>query len=437
MVSVFLFFYIVSYIDRTVLTMLVSPIQRDLRISDLQFSLLLGPGFGLFYVICGIPMGWLVDRGSRRWITTIGVGVWGLATAFSGLASGFGHLLASRVGVAIGEAALTPSAHAMIADEFPREKMSTAMSVYTAGSAIGGGIAMIAGGLVVQFSATTGGVDLPFLGHVRGWQMTFLLLGLFTVVAAPLALLMRENSRDVGAAAHGTTATGLIGLMRQHPALFIGAPIAFGLINSISQAYNSWIPTFMVRQFGWAIGKVGLFSGLQHLIAGGLGFVVAAMIVDRFYARGYYRAHTIYPIVSLIISVPLAIWGFNCGNPWLFLFLNAPFYLLSYGWIGYAGAALQFFTPRHLRGQVAAMLLVAAAIVGQGIGAPLTAWFTDVVFHDKGALHLSLSAITVILATISILIFIAVSKSLKKLHNASEAVARDVAYAPESQPESV
>jgi MFS family permease len=70
---VLLLAYILSFIDRNVLAMLVGPIRQEFAISDFQFSILHGWAFTLFYIFLGLPIGWLADRYSRKWIITSGV----------------------------------------------------------------------------------------------------------------------------------------------------------------------------------------------------------------------------------------------------------------------------------------------------------------------------------------------------------------------------
>ena len=65
--------YILSYLDRWVLSLLVELIKADLGLTDTQMGLLLGPAFALFYAVMGIPLGWMADRYSRR--TLIGIGI--------------------------------------------------------------------------------------------------------------------------------------------------------------------------------------------------------------------------------------------------------------------------------------------------------------------------------------------------------------------------
>ena len=104
-VGVLMLAYTFSFIDRSILSLLVVPIRRDLGISDTQFSLLHGLAFALFYTALGIPIARLADRYSRRWIITLGILVWSLATAACGLARNFAELFGARVAVGVGEAA--------------------------------------------------------------------------------------------------------------------------------------------------------------------------------------------------------------------------------------------------------------------------------------------------------------------------------------------
>lgn len=58
--------YILSFVDRMIIGLLVEPIKRDLQITDTQVSLLQGLAFALFFAIAAIPIGRLVDRVHRR-----------------------------------------------------------------------------------------------------------------------------------------------------------------------------------------------------------------------------------------------------------------------------------------------------------------------------------------------------------------------------------
>ena len=95
-VAVLMFAYIVSYVDRSILTLLIEPIKRDIGVSDTQVSLLHGFAFALFYTLMGFPIGRLADRRHRVGIIAIGVALWSAMTALCGIARTFTHLFLAR-----------------------------------------------------------------------------------------------------------------------------------------------------------------------------------------------------------------------------------------------------------------------------------------------------------------------------------------------------
>ena len=141
--------YIFSIMDRQILTLLVGPIQKSLGVNDTMMGLLHGFTFAAFYAIMGLPISRLIDRGNRPVIIAVGIALWSLATAASGLATDFWHLLVARTGVAVGEAVLIPGAVSLLADLFSADKRGRAMGVFGAGGPLGAGIGLLAGGLLL------------------------------------------------------------------------------------------------------------------------------------------------------------------------------------------------------------------------------------------------------------------------------------------------
>ena len=113
------FTYIVSFVDRTILGLLIEPIKAELSLNDTQIGLVQGMAFGVFYAVMGLPLGWLADRTSRRGLIAVGAALWCAATAACGLASTFFQLFLARIAVGVGEAALSPAAMSIISDSFP------------------------------------------------------------------------------------------------------------------------------------------------------------------------------------------------------------------------------------------------------------------------------------------------------------------------------
>ena len=115
----------------------------------------------------GIPIGRLADKYNRRTIIVWGIAIWSCMTAVCGITKGYWQLFAARVGVGVGEAALSPAAYSMIADLFPAQKLGRALSVYTTGAFVGAGLAFSIGGTAIA-AITTSLPEAPDSG--RNWN---------------------------------------------------------------------------------------------------------------------------------------------------------------------------------------------------------------------------------------------------------------------------
>src|SRR3990167_7204618 len=140
---------LLSQLDRQLPALLVRPLRKEFGISDTAFSLLQGYAFAVFYTLAGLPLGRLVDRGSRRNLIFVGLLFWSAATALFAFGQTYTHLLLARVGVGIGEAVLAPAAYSLIADFVAPRRRGRALAVYYVSIAIGSGGAPPLGGGVV------------------------------------------------------------------------------------------------------------------------------------------------------------------------------------------------------------------------------------------------------------------------------------------------
>ncbi|HEY5711611.1 MAG TPA: MFS transporter, partial [Allosphingosinicella sp.] len=187
--------YIINFVDRQIISILAQDIKSDLNLEDAQIGFLYGTAFAVFYALFGIPLGRLADSWYRGRLIAIGLGLWSSMTALSGFATSFSMLATARIGVGIGEASASPAAYSMISDYFPKEKRATALSIYSAGLYIGGGLSLPLGGLVSSKwnAAFPIAADAP-LGLV-GWQAAFLAVGLPGLLLALWVLTLREPQR--------------------------------------------------------------------------------------------------------------------------------------------------------------------------------------------------------------------------------------------------
>jgi MFS family permease len=193
--SVLVLVYALNFIDRQILSILAEDIKRDLKLQDAQIGFLYGTAFAVFYALFGIPLGRLADSWYRGRLMAIGLALWSSMTALSGFASSFTMLAVARIGVGIGEASASPAAYSMISDYFPKEQRATALSIYSSGLYIGGGLSLPIGGLILSRwnLAYPNPADAP-LG-LSGWQAAFLGVGLPGLLLALWVLSLREPQR--------------------------------------------------------------------------------------------------------------------------------------------------------------------------------------------------------------------------------------------------
>src|SRR3954469_13254339 len=156
--------YMLSYMDRQILGLLVGPIRQDLGITDVEISLLQGLSFALLYGLGSLPAGRLADSHNRTILIAVGVCFWSVMTGACGFARSFGGLFIARAGVGIGESVLSPAAYSMLADAYPPRALPRAMAGFTVGGILGAGLGFVVGGLVVGFVSHGTMLALPILG---------------------------------------------------------------------------------------------------------------------------------------------------------------------------------------------------------------------------------------------------------------------------------
>ncbi|MEN0105285.1 MAG: MFS transporter [Pseudomonas sp.] len=416
-VTILMVAYVLSFIDRQILNLLVGPIRRDLVISDTQMSLLMGLSFALFYTVCGIPLGRLADTKSRRGLIAIGVLFWSAMTAACGMAKLYWQFLLCRIGVGVGEAALSPAAYSLIADSFPSERRATAISVYSMGVYLGSGLAFLLGGLVIKFASAQGDVVLPVFGEVRPWQLIFLLLGAAGVLFTLLMLAVKEPARRGVGAGVAVPLSEVGRYIKTNRTTVLCHNFGFAGLAFAGYGSAAWIPTFYVRTYGWDAGHVGVVYGSIVAVFGCLGIVFGGRLADWMRKRGRTDANMRVGLIAAlgalpcVLAFPLATSGniasvFMC--PAVF-FLSMPF--------GVAPAAIQDIMPNSMRGQASAIYLFVITLIGLGIGPTAVALVTDYVFGNDNALQYSLLIVTTIAVLFSVVLL---AKGLKPYRESVE-----------------
>jgi MFS family permease len=390
--------YTFSFIDRQILTLLVGPIRETLKISDFQLSLLHGFAFALFYSILGIPIGRLVDSRRRTTIIAAGIAVWSIMTAVCGLAQNFVQLFVARIGVGVGEAALSPGAYSMISDEFPPPQRPRALSLYISAAYVGAGIATIAGGALIAMMPA---VTLPFVGRLEPWQGLFMLVGLPGLLVAVWVMTLREpirtGVRSTIQPSFGEVVHYLIERRGAYGLLIVG----YALSGVVWNGTIAWIPTYFIRHFGWTAPEISLPYGLITMASGISGILLGGTIATRLRRSGRLDSNILVGLIALALSLPAGIAATFANSPTLALTLFGLFLFgCAMPWGG-AAAAVQEITPNQMRGQLSAVYLFFLSLVGMGVGPTVVAYFTDNLFKSDAAIGNSIALTIAIAAPVS------------------------------------
>lgn len=400
-VGVLVVAYTFSFIDRQILSLLVQPIKRDLGISDTGMSLLQGFAFAIFYTLMGLPIGRMVDKQKRVTIIAIGVFVWSVMTALCGTAKSFWQLFVYRMGVGVGEAALSPAAYSMLSDYFRPERMGFALGVYSMGIYIGAGLALVIGAEVIALVSGTGTTVVPVFGEIYPWQIVFFTVGLPGILVAAWVYTLREPERrghmrkernadgvEVNAA---VPLPEVLAYMRRNRVTIMCHHMSYALVAMTGYGIAAWIPTFFIRTHEWTAVDAGRWYGWIIVIFGTFGVISGGFAGDFLTSRGIRNGRLLVIAVISLVAVPFAAAYPLVENPyWALAWLAAATYLSSFA-AGAGPAAIQELMPNQMRGFASAFMIFVVTIFGLGLGPTVIALATDYYYADEQMLRYSLA----------------------------------------------
>jgi MFS family permease len=401
-----------AILDRQVMTVLVQPIRHDLKISDLQFGLLQGVAFGVFYAVLGVPIAYFADRGDRRKLIAAGLVVWSVMTIAGGLAGSFTMLFVFRMFVGIGEASFNPAAYSLIGDSFPPRRLSRAMGLMAGAFVMSTGLSVFVTGWLAAWLAAHPPTFAPLAG-LAPWRLTILAIAL---PAPLLGLLLLATTREPPRLGDGAGAAPplravwaeLVGRRGLLLLVILGVAASNVHIN----AQLSWFPAYLIRRFGYSIRQVGLEFGGITLLAGLLGPLLGGLAADALHRRLGVKA----PVVILIFvtcgafvqaAAPLAptaqaaILAFGLG------------YMVLTASMGLAPALIQMVCSQRVRGRMSGIYIAASNLAGLGLGPVLVPLLAQRLGGGAVGLGHAISLASTLMLLIALALFLAAFLTLR------------------------
>lgn len=395
--------YVVSYVDRLILTLLVEPIQADMPVSDVQIGLLIGPAFAILFAVVGIPVAWMVDRGNRVRLLVAGVLIWSACTAGAGFSRSFEQLFVFRMGLAVGEAVLSPVGISLIGDMFAQGRRSAPSAVFIASGVTGVMLAYLVGGFIIDLANAGALRWLPVIGDEATWRIALMMVGAPGLILAFVILLtVREPSRSgdgPGAVPEHSDRTDRYGIfssraqaIRYYASFFAGNTI-LGLTLYGSLA---WYPTYLIRRHGISASQAGyVFS--TALALGVLLTLAIPILAERIAVKGRRDLILFLPLLILPVGAAFfaaslmqaSLWGATASLALGFSLLSSVNALPS--------ITIPQTAPAHLRGRLVAVIQLCNNAGSLSIGSFLVPALADQLFSGSAALGsalLLLAAVT-------------------------------------------
>ncbi|MFA6318437.1 MAG: MFS transporter [Elusimicrobiota bacterium] len=350
---------LLNYIDRQVLYAVFPLLKPDLMLSDTQLGAL-ASSFMIVYM-CAAPFaGWYGDRSRRnRWLAG-GVGIWSLATVFSGLSRTYGQLLASRSLVGIGEACYGSIAPSFIAERFKLDTRARVLGFFSMAIPVGSALGYVLGGQ---------------LGERYGWRTAFYMVGVPGLLAAMLAGFLKDPRSDP--AASGSTPPGLpayLTLLKNR--VFMADTLAGAAMTFAVGGLAAWMPSYFVRSWGVSVGQAGLWFGGVTVAAGTLGSLSGGWLGDWVLKRTK-KSYFLVTGLGFLASIPFCaatLWAPDCRTALVFLFCAEFLIFLNNGPIN---ALLVDCTPVAIRSMAFAVNIFFIHALGDALSPTLIGWVSD------------------------------------------------------------
>lgn len=347
---------------------MVEALKSDLGLTDSEIGLITGPAFSLSYALFAIPIAKLSDAKNRTAIISVAIILWSSFTALGGFAKNFASFAFSRIGVAAGEAALTPAAHSLISNYLPPAARAKGLALYSFGLAVGSFIALALGG---------------YISDRLGWQTAFLLIGgAGAAISFLVFLTVREPQRE---------AVPLnLSLPKGNIKSLFGNPvIAHTILAATTLGFSvgglaSWGPAYVMRSFGLSATETGATYGAVFGLLAMAGILGGGFIGSWLANRSPHYALRMLAIV-FFVTLFSQVGALLANSYTLFLVLIAITSLFSAFYIGPTHAAIQSLVDPSARSFASAVTVFCINGFGIAFGAFIVGLISDALAPSLGS----------------------------------------------------
>ena len=265
--------YLLNQADRQVFNTVLPAIRDALNLTDTSIGLI-ATIFNLCYAFM-VPMGgWVGDKFSRKWVVTIAILFWSVATMFTGLATGVIMLIIMRsVATGGGEAFWGPANYSLLG-QYHKETRARAMSIHQTAYYIG---VILAGWLA------------GLIADKLGWQYSFIIFGAVGVIWGIIMAIRLKDKKDNNeeAAAKEENKVGILDgfkvVFTTPTALML--TIGFSGLIFVITGFMTWAPAFLQEEFGQNQAAAGFNSMFWTYLAAFVGVLLAGSLSDKFAAK--------------------------------------------------------------------------------------------------------------------------------------------------------
>lgn len=382
--------YVLAFADRQIIGLFVEPLKRDLGLSDTQYGLLSGLTFALVLGTAGLPLGRYVDVARRVRAAGAGLAFSGALTLLAGLSTTFPGLLACRAGVALGQAALTPAGHSIVADAVPAQRLGFAFGLYGMGPHIGLGLAYLVGAGVAVGLPALQAMGLPGLSGLHAWQVAFFVIAVPALLLAAWMARRPEPARSTLTAAVAPPLREVAQFLRRNLTAFFGVKFTAAFTAMATYAVAAWAPAYMIRTFGWSPAAAGATLGPVLMVCGLIGVAAGGGASDWAARRGP-GSRLLVMGTAALIAVPVALATTLSDDARLAVTGLGALSLLGAMVASVSPAATAVMTPGRMRGVASALGVLVVNVAGLGVGPVAVALITDNILHDPTRLSVALA----------------------------------------------